>query len=58
MFRIAICDDMQSHAAELAKMLTTLAMEIPMECEVEVFRSFKALQKALLRAMEKNMFLR
>ena len=47
MFRIAICDEMQSHAAELAKMLTSLAAEIPVECEVEVFRSFKALQKAM-----------
>ena len=47
MFRIAICDDMQSQAQELAQHLTTLAGEIPMECRVEVFRSFKLLQKAM-----------
>ena len=47
MFRIAICDDMQPQAQELAQHLTTLAGEIPMECRVEVFRSFKALQKAM-----------
>lgn len=57
MFRIAICDDMQPHAAELAKMLTSLAMEIPMECEVEVFRSFKALQKAMSENVYRLLFL-
>ena len=57
MFRIAICDDMQSHAAELAKMLASLAMEIPMECEVEVFRSFKALQKAMSESSFRLLFL-
>jgi DNA-binding LytR/AlgR family response regulator len=38
---------MQPQAQELAQHLTTLAGEIPMECRVEVFRSFKALQKAM-----------
>jgi DNA-binding LytR/AlgR family response regulator len=57
MFRIAICDDMQSHAAELSKMLVSLASEIPMECEVEIFRSFKALQKALSENTYRLLFL-
>jgi DNA-binding LytR/AlgR family response regulator len=57
MFRIAICDDMQSQAAELAKLLTSLAGEIPMECEVEVFRSFKALQKAWSESSYQLLFL-
>ena len=47
MFRIAICDDMQSQAAELAQQLTSLAGEIPMECRIEVFRGFRPLQKAM-----------
>jgi len=47
MFRIAICDDMQSQATELAQLLTSLAGEIPMECKVEMFRGFKPLQKAM-----------
>lgn len=57
MFKIAICDDMQSQAAELARLLTTLAEEIPLECEVEVFRSFKALQKALSEGSYQLLFL-
>ena len=57
MFRIAICDDMQPQATELAKMLTSLAGEIPMECEVEVFRSFKLLQKALSENSYQLLFL-
>lgn len=57
MFRIAICDDMQSQAAELAKMLTSLAGEIPVKCEVEVFRSFKALQKAMSESSYQLLFL-
>ena len=57
MFRIAICDDMQPQATELAKMLTSLAGEIPMECEVEVFRSFKLLQKALSESSYQLLFL-
>jgi DNA-binding LytR/AlgR family response regulator len=57
MFRIAICDDMQSHAAELSKMLISLAGEIPVECEVDVFRSFKALQKAMSENTYRLLFL-
>lgn len=47
MFRIAICDEMQPQAAELARQLQSLAGEIPLECEVEIFHSFRQLQKAL-----------
>lgn len=57
MFRIAICDDMQPQAAELAKLLASLAGEIPIKCEVEVFRSFKALQKALSESSYQLLFL-
>lgn len=47
MFRIAICDEMQSQAAELARQLQSLAGEISLECEVDIFHSFRQLQKAL-----------
>jgi len=57
MFRIAICDDMQSQAAELSRLVTSLAGEISLECEVEVFRSFKALQKALSEGAYQLLFL-
>ena len=57
MFRIAICDDMQPQAAELAQQLTALAGEIPMECRVDVFRSYKSLQKAMSENIYQLLFL-
>ena len=57
MFRIAICDDMQPQAAELAQQLTALAGEIPMECRVDVFRGFKPLQKAMSETGYQLLFL-
>ena len=57
MFRIAICDDMQPQAAELAQHLTALAGEIPMECRVDVFRSYKSLQKAMSENIYQLLFL-
>ncbi len=57
MFRIAICDDMQPQAVELSKMLLSLAGEIPMECEVDVFGSFKALQRAMSENIYRLLFL-
>lgn len=57
MFRIAICDDMQPQAAELAQQLTALAGEIPMECRVDVFRSYKSLQKAMSESIYQLLFL-
>lgn len=57
MFRIAICDDMQPQAAELAQQLTTLAGEISLECKVEVFRGFKQLQKAMSEDIYQLLFL-
>ena len=47
MFRIAICDDMQSQAQELAQHLAALAGEISLECRIEVYRGFKPLRKAM-----------
>ena len=57
MFKIAICDDMQPQAAELAQQLTALAGEIPMECRVDVFRGFKPLQKAMSETSYQLIFL-
>lgn len=57
MFRIAICDDMQSQATELAQCLTALAGEISLECKVEIFRGFKPLQKAMGECMYQLLFL-
>lgn len=57
MFRIAICDEMQSQAQELAQQLTLLAGEISLECEVEMFRSFKQLQKAMSESVYQLLFL-
>ncbi len=57
MFRIAICDDMQSQAAELARQLTALAGEISLECAVETFRGFKQLQKAMSENTYRLLFL-
>ena len=57
MFRIAICDDMQSQAAELAQHLTALAGELPMECRVDVFRGYKPLQKAMSENSYQLLFL-
>ncbi len=57
MFKIAICDDMQSQATELSKMLASLAAEIPLACEVEIFTSFKALQRAMSEATFRLLFL-
>lgn len=47
MFRIAICDDAQPQAADLCTELRALAEEISVECSVEIFKGFKALQKAM-----------
>ena len=49
MFRIAICDEMQPQAAELARQLQSLAGEIPLECEVEIFHSFRQLQSQQIK---------
>lgn len=57
MFKIAICDEAQSHASELAKQLHTLAAEISLECTVELFRSFKLLQKAMGEGSYQLLFL-
>ena len=57
MFRIAICDDMQSQAQELAQHLTALAGEISLECRVEVYRGFKPLQKAMSENSYQLLFL-
>jgi DNA-binding LytR/AlgR family response regulator len=57
MFRIAICDDMQSQAQELAQHLTALAGEISLECRVEVYRGFKPLQKAMSESSYQLIFL-
>jgi DNA-binding LytR/AlgR family response regulator len=57
MFRIAICDEMQSQAQELAHQLRTMAGEISLECEVEVFRGFKQLQKAMSEGIYQLLFL-
>ena len=57
MFRIAICDEMQSQATELAQQLGVLAGEISLECQVEVFRSFKQLQKAMSESIYQLLFL-
>ncbi len=57
MFRIAICDEMQSQATELAQQLTALAGEISLECRVEVFRSFKQLQMAMSESIYQLLFL-
>lgn len=57
MFRIAICDDMQSHATELAQHLAVLAGEILPQHRIEVFRSFKALQKAMSENTYQLLFL-
>ena len=57
MFRIAICDDMQPQATELAQQLTALAGEIPLECRVDVFRGYKALQKAMSESSYQLVFL-
>ena len=58
MFRIAICDDMQSQASELADLLRHLAGELPsQEVVIDVFRGFKPLQKAMSECAYQLLFL-
>jgi DNA-binding LytR/AlgR family response regulator len=58
MFRIAICDEMQSQASELAEALRALTEEIPgEEYVIDVFRGFKPLQKAMSECVYQLLFL-
>ena len=58
MFRIAICDDMQSQASELADLLRHLAGELPsQEVVIDIFRGFKPLQKAMSECAYQLLFL-
>lgn len=47
MFRIAVCDDSETGSAELSGCIKELAKEISLETEVDVFRSFRSLYKAV-----------
>lgn len=47
MFRIAICDDSVSASAELTNCIRELAEEISLEANVDVYRSFKTLYRAI-----------
>lgn len=58
MFRIAICDEMQPQATELAEALRALTEEIPgEEYAIDVFRTFKQLQKAMSECVYQLLFL-
>ena len=58
MFRIAICDEMQPQASELAEALRALADELPgEEYVIDVFRGFKPLQKAMSECVYQLLFL-
>ena len=58
MFRIAICDEMQPQATELAEALRALAEELPgEEYVIDVFRGFKPLQKAMSECVYQLLFL-
>ncbi len=58
MFRIAICDEMQPQANELAEALRALAEEIPgQEVSIDIFRGLKPLQKAMSECVYQLLFL-
>ena len=58
MFRIAICDEMQPQANELAEALRALSEEIPgHEVSIDIFRSLRPLQKAMSECVYQLLFL-
>lgn len=58
MFRIAICDEMQPQANELAEALRALSEEIPgQEVSIDIFRGLKPLQKAMSECVYQLLFL-
>jgi DNA-binding LytR/AlgR family response regulator len=58
MFRIAICDEMQPQALELADALRALAGEIPgQEVAIDVFYGLRQLQKAMSECVYQLLFL-
>lgn len=58
MFRIAICDEMQPQANELAETLRALSEEIPgQNVSIDVFRGLKPLQKAMSECVYQLLFL-
>ena len=58
MFRIAICDEMQPQANELAEALRALSEEIPgHEVSIDIFRGLRPLQKAMSECVYQLLFL-
>lgn len=55
MFKIAICDDSQTSSTDLMMCIKELAKEVSLEAQIDVFRNFRSLGKAV--ASEKYQFL-